>query len=114
MERADFLLCLNAFLVFAAWFGMGGNLWIRYGSSSRMEFRGAYTELQHYTENGHDVALSFGVLTYTIDYWHNGIRTQGLPTLCWTQLFLLVLVAADISELMRARRILREELKVKM
>lgn len=90
-------------LIFAAWFGMDGNLWIRYGSYSRMEFRGVYPELQQHTSNGHDAALSFSVLTYTIDYWHNGIRTRGLPTLCWVQLFLLVLVGTDLSELIRVR-----------
>ncbi len=96
MDRTDILLYCNAFLIFAAWFGMWGNLWVGHGSFSRAEFRGAYTELQEHKKHEYDVDLSFGLLTYSIDYWHDEVRTQGLPTFCWTQLFLLVLVAVDI------------------
>jgi len=96
MDRTDILLYCNVFLIFAAWFGMWGNLWVGHRSFSCAEFRGAYTELQEHKKHGYDVALSFGLLTYSIDYWHDGVRTQVLPTFCWTQLFLSVLVAVDI------------------
>lgn len=93
------LLILNAFFIFAAWFGLWGYFQFTFvdgdGRTQEGFLLGVYSELQRHRKFGYNATLTFGLFSYRIDHWYEGVRVPGVSTVCLTHLFLLGLAVVD-------------------
>ena len=108
--RMIYVLVLNGVLIGIAVFGLVGSLTFWQEGAQPAQYvtiRGMYPDIQFHESYGniHEVFLSQGFLTYTIncnatDGVHEGIRV-GVATFSWAQAAIVALLVFDVWELLR-------------
>jgi len=97
-SRVTVFVVLNVLLLFIACYGLWGAFWIWQPGADPPQWVplfGAQSYLQSVENRGYDATLVYGVLTYRVDIWIDGVQKLGVTRFDWTQFSFILLAFLD-------------------
>jgi len=104
------LLLSNTILLFISVYGLLGAFWVWQPGAAPAQsvpLFGANSYLQSVKNRGYNAALVYGLLTYRVDIWVNGVSELGVTRFDWTQFSLILLGVLDswiLVDFLRSRK----------